>query len=496
MKRRELVGSLLSMPLLSAPGRAQDVHWDLIVVGGGTAGLPAAIFAARRGARVLVLDAAKVPGGTMHLANGQVAAAGTRTQTSKGINDTPDWHFADIMRLSQGLADRELARITADHAPATLNWLLDKGLVPLPDHPVTGESPGRPGYGVPRYLWGAAEGRALLAVVERELAPEVAGGRVTLQLDSRVTELITDTSGAVTGVRAMSAGKTVSFRGTSVLLSTGGYAMSGPIFERLTKAPLYVASSYPFAQGDGLTLASSVGGLLRGTDLHRAGTGSILSGTTFPAKVYGRFTIDSLARAPWEIWVNNAGHRFIREDEPTAYARERAVVRQPQLRYAIVFDHEIFTTAPPGVAGWTREKMAEHFGKHPMFHRAETLEGLAAAAGLDPGGLRATVAAYNRGLAEGPDPLGRTHRPKPIARGPFYAVIHLAHSATSAVGVAVDRDFRVMHTRGDPIPGLFAAGEVLGSGATLGDAFVPGMMLTPALTFGRLLGERVPIRQT
>ncbi|NQV80147.1 MAG: FAD-dependent oxidoreductase, partial [Alphaproteobacteria bacterium] len=53
-------------------------RWDVIVVGGGTAGMPAATFAAERGARVLVIEAAADVGGTLHLSTGQLSAAGTR----------------------------------------------------------------------------------------------------------------------------------------------------------------------------------------------------------------------------------------------------------------------------------------------------------------------------------------------------------------------------------------------------------------------------------
>ena len=59
---------------------AAEQRWDLVVVGAGTAGLPAAIFASRRGARVLLIDTAADIGGTLHLANGQVSAAGTSLQ--------------------------------------------------------------------------------------------------------------------------------------------------------------------------------------------------------------------------------------------------------------------------------------------------------------------------------------------------------------------------------------------------------------------------------
>ncbi|MEZ5515753.1 MAG: FAD-dependent oxidoreductase [Steroidobacteraceae bacterium] len=472
----------------------EATRWDYIIVGAGTAGLPAAIFASRRGARVLLVDAANDVGGTLHLANGQVSAAGTRTQIAKGIQDTPDDHYADIVRLSHGLADRNVARLTADEAPQTLNWLLDNGLTPLADHPVTGDSPGRKAYQIPRYLWGREEGRALLAVVRRELAPEVASGRVAVQLGTRVRGLIASASGTVEGVRAEVDGASVEFRGRHVLLTTGGYAMNPQRFEQLAGVPPYAGTSYPHSQGDGLDLAVSVGGYLRGQELHRSGTGSILTSDAFPAKVYARFITVPQTRQPWEIWVNDRGERFVREDEPLVVARERALIKQPGVRYRIVFDQAILDAAPVGIPNWTREKLLSHFESHAMFTRAATLEELARRNSMNTDGLARTVQAYNAAVAKrGGDSLGREHLPLPIVKPPFYAITHLGHSATSSTGVMIDKDLRVLRGNGEPVPNLYAAGEVLGSGATLGDAFVPGMMLTPALVLGRLLGERLPL---
>ena len=112
MQRRKFVvtaGALAAASSLPGWTRAlkhnESTRWDYVIVGAGTAGLPAAIFASRRGARVLLIDAADDVGGNLHLANGQISAAGTRTQDAKGIKDTPDDHYADIVRLSHGLAD-------------------------------------------------------------------------------------------------------------------------------------------------------------------------------------------------------------------------------------------------------------------------------------------------------------------------------------------------------------------------------------------------------
>ena len=91
-------------------------EWDAIVIGAGTAGIPAAIFAAKRGLKVLVIEKASVIGGTLFVSTGQISGAGTVFQERKGIKDTPDQHYDDIMRLNNNTSDPALTRILADHA--------------------------------------------------------------------------------------------------------------------------------------------------------------------------------------------------------------------------------------------------------------------------------------------------------------------------------------------------------------------------------------------
>jgi fumarate reductase flavoprotein subunit len=164
-----------------------------------------------------------------------------------------------------------------------------------------------------------------------------------------------------------------------------------------------------------------------------------------------------------------------------------------------VFDEAILAAAPPGVAGsggvdpWTREQMREAFGVHAWFTRADSLAALATATGIDPAGLERTIAEYNRSVDRRTDPLGRQHLPRRIEKGPFYAIRHQGHSTTATVGLAVDRQLRVIRRGGEPIPNLYAAGELLGAGQTQGKSFVGGMMVTPALSFGRVLGQRLPL---
>ena len=79
--------------------------------------------------------------------------------------------------------------------------------------------------------------------------------------------------------------------------------------------------------------------------------------------------------------------------------------------------------------------------------------------------------------------------PLPIGKAPYYAIQLQSWLLTSYAGIAVDKELRVIRADNTPIKGLYAAGELLGTGQTMGRSYCGGMMVTPALTFGRLLGQ-------
>ena len=95
--------------------------WDIIVIviGAGTAGMACALTAAESGAQVLVIEKSARIGGTLHVTGGHMSAGGTQRQRARGIDDAPDKHFADVMRLSHGLADESLIRLAVNEAPHT-----------------------------------------------------------------------------------------------------------------------------------------------------------------------------------------------------------------------------------------------------------------------------------------------------------------------------------------------------------------------------------------
>ena len=170
---------------------------DVVIVGAGTAGIPAAIEAADAGARVILIEKQPRVGGMLHVSTGQFSGAGTRLQRERGIQDSAERHMADVERLSHGLANRDLVRESVLRQGGTVDWLQALGFDFLPDSPrlVYGHEL----YGVPRTFQGTEDGRSILRIFERELRRRVATGRVELRLSTLLRSLIRDESGDVSG---------------------------------------------------------------------------------------------------------------------------------------------------------------------------------------------------------------------------------------------------------------------------------------------------------
>jgi fumarate reductase flavoprotein subunit len=473
---------------------ASRTEWDLIVVGGGNAGLPTAIFAARRGARVLVVEAGGAVGGTLFMSSGMMSAAGTKLQKSLGIEDTPQSHYDDVMRISKGTADPELVHLAVFNAAAAFDWLTDHGFEVREGHPVLGTA--HDPYSRPRYAWARDGGRALLRVFNEQLAPYVAAGQVAVLTSHEAVDLLQDSRGAVTGVAVKSpTGEVMRQHGRKVVLTCGGYTANPAMFEKYEGVKTYTRATYPWSQGIGIELGLAAGGYVRGGDKHTPLFGAVLSDHAVPTSIRAMARHFPPERPPFEIIVDGQGRRFLCEDVPSHDAYEQAISGLPHQRCWVVYDEAIRQAAPRLIRGggfsgpFSPEDEERAFANgEPMFFRAGDLGTLATKAGIDPQGLIATVAAYNRGRAEGKDALGRQHMPMAIEAGPFYAVQLSSWNLLSYAGLGVDGRLRVTRPDGTPIANLYAAGELLGMGQLMGRSLPGGMSVMPAITFGRLLG--------
>ena len=490
-----LSGAARAAASKGADGR--EPHYDLIVVGGGNAGLPTAIFAAQRGARVLIVDAAGALGGTLFLSSGQMSAAGTKLQKSMGIEDSWQLHYDDIMRISTGTADPVLVRLAVENAAATFDWLTDNGFKVREGHPVTGTT--HDPYSRPRYAWGYEGGRSILKVLNEQLKPLVDSGKITVLLQTKVTGLVQERDGSIAGVTTQhDDGHTGRHLARYVALTCGGYTENAEMYEKYEGVKDYSKMTYPFSQGAGYTLAVAAGGYVRGGQNHCPLFGAVTSDYNYPAPMIANARHFPGDRPPWEIYVNKFGKRFICEDMRSHTEYERGLGAQPDERCWAVFDDVMFKAMPPLLGGgmgspFTDQDVLDAFETGaPNFFKADSIEALAKAAKVDPAGLAATIEIFNAAQAgKRRDPFGREHMPLPIAKGPFYAIQIQSWNLTAYAGVAVDGQLRVIRQDGKPIRNLYAAGELLGMGQLMGKSVPGGMSVTPALTFGRLLGSSI-----
>jgi hypothetical protein len=146
----------------------------------------------------------------------------------------------------------------------------------------------------------------------------------------------------------------------------------------------------------------------------------------------------------------------------------------------------------PIIPDWTRQRIANEHQSNPMFHSAMTISELAFRAGLNPATLGTTVNDYNQSIALGSaDAHNRVFRPSRLAKPPFYSIAMQGWTLVSFAGLSIDARLQVLDREARPIQNLYAIGEVIGAGATSGAAYTNGMLVTPAITFGKLLGQRL-----
>lgn len=463
--------------------------FDVIVIGAGTAGMPVAFQAANRG-KVLVIERADMLGGTLHLSGGMMSAGGTRLQKRKGIVDSPQKLYEDSMKMGHGKPNPEILRLYVDNAAQTIDWLEDIGLVYPPEQPgfgVHAEFPTR------RYHGGKRGGRSLLEVFLPRFQRAEEAGRIRVALNSKAVELTQDRKGAVTGVIVEDkSGRRVQYRGRNVVLTAGGTIRNATNFKRYHEGKgLYVERGYEHSQGEGIVIGEAAGGHVSGGAYFIGHPGSVVRDRNFPAPSIGRASLDPRRRKPWEILVDASGERFVQEDTPDIDHYERKLTDAPNMAAWAIWDQRIYDEAPALLNG-SKEEQQKRFDSHMMYARADTIEEAARKIGLPAEKVARTVAEYNRAQKKGTDErFGRTHMPLPIERPPFYIVETYTSGVFTFAGLDVNNKLQVVTAEKKPIPNLYAAGEVIGGWQCAGDVVINGCMVTPAITFGRMLGESI-----
>lgn len=468
----------------------QRVETDIAIIGGGAAGVTAALEANAAGARAVLIEQDTELGGTAATSGGGCFLVGTPLQESQGIADTPKLALEDWLAWGQGEADEEWARFYIERSREDLYLWGEKHGVRWMDL--------KPQEGNRVMRWHRPDGNGfglMRALVDSLGAHRAADVHTGTRADGLVTE-----NGRVTGVRAttLATGAQLDIRSAAVLVATGGFN-SNLEMVLAAKPELrqhrIMEGSGRGATGSGHKLIEPLGARFTHMDeiwFYVYATPDYLDPTQRRGLVF--------RGAPGYIWINQQGRRFHDESLTGGASASPAVLRQTPAHAWAILDTPM--TAQMNVAdpyyqdggAVRREKVQELLDSSPFIKKARTLEDLGRAMGVDVtaflGEVEAYNAAFDAGLARDPVQNKVLAGSKRFDTPPYYAIQIFPLARKNFGGVKTDLRCRVLNQSLEPIPGLYAAGEVAGmaGGHINGKAGLEGTMLGPALFSGRVAG--------
>lgn len=443
---------------------------DVVVVGCGAAGLSAAIEAADRGADVVVLESQPQPAGSTRLSAGYAVFCDTELEPGPA-----EELYQDLLEAHHDDHDEALVRLYVQEAPKAYLRLKDIGVdfvrtfqfahMRRPwGHEVKSES-----------LHGGAElGNRL------EMAARSRGVRIVTS--ARARRLTWDSTGRVTGVVVEHPGGISEIEaGSAVVLCSGGFTRNPYLIRNY--GPPGTEAIFPItgagSLGDGLTMA-----LARGADTAYMAAGVAPTGPADAKTGKGTMVIYSGA-----ILLNLDGERFCNESglyNDISWAG----LKQPSALMFQIYDAHIREAYLGTMLGRTlvgyEEYVSDNLGN--LLAEIETREGLNADTALK------SIDTYNRDIEQGRDlKQGRVHlvgitgKPLRITEPPFYGMVTVPGTTHFNGGLKIDTAMRVIDVFGEPIPGLFAAGEV--TGGFHGRGYLSGTHIGMALIFGQIAGR-------
>ena len=529
------------------------------MLGSGGAAMTAAISAHDFGATdVVILEKSGMVGGTTAMSGGMLWIPGNHHQIEAGIEDSDEDIVAYLDALAPDALDPDTLGAFMEGGPELIRYLAEKTPVRLhafadfPDYqpympgakPDGGRSldndafpfetlgkwasrvnPSKMAYPLRGSLMEAITGpldEATLAERERGdyrgLGQALAGSLfkaviergIPVEFQKRARKLVKDGERVIGVVAEDANGRDYRVRARrGVVIATGGFEWNEMLVKTFLRGPLTGPVSVPENEGDGLLMAIEAGAQL-GNMQHAFWQQSVLEMKPQHRAAKPNYLLGSDERArPGAILVNRAGKRFVNEAAnynamgKALHAFDAGTHSYANLPYWLIIDQRYKDkyptfTSPPG-------------SPIPSYMiQAETLEALAAKAGIDADGLTATVARFNEMVRQGHDDdfnrgdntydnfymWGDPEFDPPyrtlgvIDRGPFYAVKMESGALGTAGGPKTNGDAQVLDWNGNPIPGLYAAGNAMA--AVLGEGYGgAGGTLGPGMTFGFIAGRHL-----
>ncbi len=489
---------------MAAPPVAE---YDVIVVGAGNAALTAAISARELQASVLVLEKAPVyhRGGNSYFTAGGFRFPFTGTQeiaevipdlTEEERRDvdfgsyTQANFYDDLMRLTEGLADQEMVNLLVAQAKDTVLWMRDKGVRWVPMY-------GRQAFKIEGQFrfWGGLVVEAVgggEGLVD-QLINIAEGAGVEVRYEAKATRLQIDQRGNVTGVVVKEPDGYHDLQAKAVVLASGGFEANAEMRTRYLGPGWELAKvrGTQYNTGDGIKMALDIGALPYG---NWSGCHSVA--WDYNAPPYGdRKVLDLFQKHsyPLGIIVDIQGGRFVDEGADfrnytyVKYGRE--ILRQPQRAAFQIFDAKV------------KDLLRDEYRiPQATMATADTIHELAEGLGVDPPGLTATVNRFNAAVQEGEfnpavlDGKGTQgiNPPKSNWAQPIDTPPYLGYAVTCGItftfgGLRINGEAQVLDTEEKVIPGLHAAGELVGG--LFYHNYPGGSGLMAGAVFGRLAGK-------
>ena len=450
--------------------------FDVVVAGGGNAALCAAITAARGGARVVVLEGAPQfyrGGNTRHTRNLRCAHDGTApTMTGPYAQDE---FLDDLMRVTGGQTDRELAEMTIARSTELIPWMNQQGVRFQP--PLGGTlSLGKTN----AFFLGG--GRGELNALYRQA--EALG--VNVVYDTPVTALMIS-DGFFVSAQVTHQGRQHSVRGKALVAACGGFEANIEWLKESWGPPAdnFLIRGTPYNRGEVLRMLLDAGIMPVGDPTQCHAVAIDARAPRFDGGIATR--LDSVV---FGIMVNRECKRFYDEGEDTWPKRYaiwgRLIAQQPgQIAYSIIDSRSIHMFMPsifPAI-------------------KAGTIGELASKLELDPAALEKTVAKFNAAVKPGTFDhtvlddcrteglaIPKSHWARTISEPPFYAYPLRPGITFTYLGVRVNKEARILMQDGTPTANMYAAGEIM-AGNVLGKGYLAGIGMTIGTVFGRIAGE-------
>ena len=466
-------------------GRDETLETDVVVVGGGGAGMSATIRTRMNGLDVVLVEKMPFIGGAASISGGQVVAQGSKLQKAFGSkDDSVESMVKDFLANGNNLNDLSKLTLYAKNVGPTIDWLHEKvGVKFIPNNlPFLAEYSHRR----------AVEFQGGAGTMAQHLREVIGSNGAKVLLNTKVESLIVE-DGKVMGVKAVdeNTGVKYTIRAKKTLLSTGGYGNNKSMLTPEMQKVLYYGPVS--STGDGLKMAQGLG----------VKTQLLQYGKRYPngievAPGIAKSTIYANVGAFDQagILVNVDGVRFVNEKASNRHILEPMLQNKNGQAYVFMDKKSwegFYKRAPEtGVSQADMDKYLANDGKSaPLFVKGATIEEVAKKAGINAEALKTTVAKYNGFVKAKKDAdFGRPveyMKAEISAEGPYYIVEQKPRFATTMGGVCTDDNLNLVKTDGTVIPNLYGAGEIVGG--VMGDDSPAGANVGWALTSGRVAAD-------